>query len=146
MAKAKKEGYLSSRESRRISRENRKITNEYEKKRKRKNVPESEYITEMRDPNNAVEFDDLHTYVFTASATEVDFEGFLKVMKLALRKTKADDEEDEDEIVYTEHESELVVGSADEVLDAGFVIDEDSPEDIMDVFGGADSDDDTYED
>ena len=38
----------------------------------------------------------LHTYVFTASATEVDFEGFLKVMKLALRKKKADDEEDED--------------------------------------------------
>ena len=56
------------------------------------------------------------------------------------------DEEDEDEIVYTEHESELVVGSTDEVLDAGFVIDEDSPEDIMDVFGGADSGDDTYED
>jgi len=56
------------------------------------------------------------------------------------------DEEDDDEIVYTEHESELVVGSADEVLDAGFVIDEDSPEDIMDVFGGADSGDDTYED
>jgi len=55
------------------------------------------------------------------------------------------DEEDEDEIVYTEHESELVVGSTDEVLDAGFVIDEDSPEDIMDVFGAADSDD-TYED
>ena len=55
------------------------------------------------------------------------------------------DEEDEDEIVYTEHESELVVGSTDEVLDAGFVIDEDSPEDIMDVFGAADSDDD-YED
>ena len=55
MAKAKKEGYLSSRESRRISRENRKITNEYEKKRKRKNVPETEYLTEMRDPSNAVQ-------------------------------------------------------------------------------------------
>ena len=40
-----------------------------------------------------------------------------------------------------------MVGSADEVLDAGFVIDEDSPEDIMDVFGGMDdSDADTYED
>ncbi len=48
------------------------------------------------------------------------------------------DEEDEDEIVYTDHDSELVVGSADEVLDAGFVIDEDSPEDIMDVFGSMD--------
>ena len=56
------------------------------------------------------------------------------------------DEEEDDEIVYTsEHEDELVLGSADEVLDAGFVIDEDSPEDIMDVFGGLE-DTDTYED
>ena len=69
MAKAKKEGYLSSKESRRISRENRRITNEYEKQRKRKNVPESEYLTEMRDPNNAVEFDNLHTYFFTDAGT-----------------------------------------------------------------------------
>ncbi|MBR3555181.1 MAG: ABC transporter ATP-binding protein [Oscillospiraceae bacterium] len=61
----KNEGYLSARESRRISRENRKITNQYEKKRKRKNVPESEYLTKMHDPNNMVEFDNLHTYFFT---------------------------------------------------------------------------------
>ena len=64
MAK-KQDGYLSAKESRRISKENRRITNEYEKKRKRKNVPESEYLTTMRDPNNAVEFDNLHTYFFT---------------------------------------------------------------------------------
>ena len=62
---AKNEGYLSARESRRISRENRKITNQYEKQRKRKNVPESEYLTQMHDPNNMVEFDNLHTYFFT---------------------------------------------------------------------------------
>ncbi|MBE6924329.1 MAG: DNA-directed RNA polymerase subunit beta [Ruminococcaceae bacterium] len=56
------------------------------------------------------------------------------------------DEDEDEEIVYTsEHEEELVLGSADEVLDAGFVIDEDSPEDIMDVFGGADSDADSDE-
>ncbi len=67
---AKKDtGYLSARESRRISRENRKITNEYEKQRKRKNVPESEYLTTMRDPRNSVEFDDLHTYFFTDAGT-----------------------------------------------------------------------------
>ena len=64
MAK-KQDGYLSAKESRRISKENRRITNEYEKKRKRKNVPESEYLTTMHDPNNAVEFDNLHTYFFT---------------------------------------------------------------------------------
>ena len=75
MAKAKKEGYLSSKESRRISRENRRITNEFEKQRKRKNVPESEYLTEMRDPNNAVEFDNLHTYFFTDAGTVKSVDG-----------------------------------------------------------------------
>ena len=75
MAKAKKEGYLSSKESRRISRENRKITNEYEKKRKRKNVPETEYLTEMRNPKNAVEFDNLHTYFFTDAGTVKSVDG-----------------------------------------------------------------------
>jgi len=55
------------------------------------------------------------------------------------------DEDDDDEIIYTEHETELV-GTADEVLSSGFVIDEDSPEDIMDVFGDAESDTETYED
>ncbi len=61
----KNDGYLSARESRKISRENRKITNQYEKQRKRKNVPELEYLTQMHDPNNMVEFDNLHTYFFT---------------------------------------------------------------------------------
>ena len=37
-----------------------------------------------------------HSYQFTASATQVDFEGFLRVMKLSQKKRKADDEEDED--------------------------------------------------
>ena len=65
MAKKKEAGYLSARESRRIARENRKITNELEKRFKRKNVPESEYLTTMRDPRNVLEIDDLHTHFFT---------------------------------------------------------------------------------
>ena len=69
MVNKKNDGYLSARESRRISRENRRITNAYEKQRKRRNVPESEYTTVMRDPNNAVEFDNLHTYFFTDAGT-----------------------------------------------------------------------------
>ena len=73
--KRRPEGYLSARESRRISRANRKITNELEKKRKRKNVPESEYLTQMRDPNNAVEFDDLHPYFFTDAGTVKSVDG-----------------------------------------------------------------------
>ena len=59
------DGYLSAKESRRISKENRRITDQYEKRRKRRNVPESEYTTQMKDPANAVEFDNLHTYFFT---------------------------------------------------------------------------------
>ena len=75
MAKNKPEGYLSSKESRRISKENRRITNQFEKERKRKNVPESEYTTTMRDPNNAVEFDNLHTYFFTDAGTVKSVDG-----------------------------------------------------------------------
>ena len=76
MAKDKKGfGYLSAKEARQISKKNRKITNEFEKKRKRKNVPESEYLTEMHDPNNAVEFDDLHTYFFTDAGTVKSVDG-----------------------------------------------------------------------
>ena len=55
------------------------------------------------------------------------------------------DEDEDEEIGYTEHSSELVVGSTEEVLDAGFVIDEDSPEDIMDIGGDVD-DVDGYDD
>ena len=69
MAKKKTEGYLSAKESRRISKENRKATAVLEKQRKRKNVPESEYLTTMKDPANAVEFDNLHTYFFTDAGT-----------------------------------------------------------------------------
>ena len=42
MAKKNSDGYLSAKESRRISKANRKITNQLEKQHKRKNVPESE--------------------------------------------------------------------------------------------------------
>lgn len=75
MAKNKPEGYLSAKESRRISKENRRITDRYEKERKRKNVPESEYTTTMHNPDNAVEFDDLHTYFFTDAGTVKSVDG-----------------------------------------------------------------------
>lgn len=75
MAKKKDTGYLSAKESRRIAKENRKITNELEKKYKRKNVPESEYLTEMKDPKNVLEIDDLHTYFFTDVGTAKAVDG-----------------------------------------------------------------------
>ena len=65
----KSSGYISAKESRRISKENMRITREYEKKRTRKNVPESEYLTKMHAPANVVEFDNLHTYFFTDIGT-----------------------------------------------------------------------------
>ncbi|MCD8052100.1 MAG: ABC transporter ATP-binding protein [Clostridiales bacterium] len=75
MAKKQAEGYLSAKESRRITKANRKITNELEKKRKRKNVPESQYLTTMHDPANAVEFDNLHTCFFTDAGTVKSVDG-----------------------------------------------------------------------
>lgn len=38
-----------------------------------------------------------HSYTFTASVTEIDFEGFLKVMKISLRKRKVSVDEVEDD-------------------------------------------------
>ena len=58
-----------------------------------------------------------HEYIFTASATDIDFEGFLKVMKLSLKKKAQDGDdgegdEDSDDVAYL---PEVSVG---EVLDA----------------------------
>ena len=56
------------------------------------------------------------------------------------------EEDDDEDIVYTD-DSELVV-DADQVLESGFNIDADGPEDIMDVFDDMADDDamDAYED
>lgn len=61
--------YLTLREEIRISKENNRIIREFERKKARKHVPESEYLTQMRDPSNVVEFDELHTYFFTEVGT-----------------------------------------------------------------------------
>ncbi len=79
MAKKKGQGYLSAKESRKISRENRKITKALEKKYKRKNVPEEEFLTHMHDPANVLEIENLHTYFFSDVGTVkavagIDFE------------------------------------------------------------------------
>ena len=66
--KKDKSHYISGQESRQIARENRKATAYYEKQKKRK-IVESEFLTEMKDPSNIVEFEDLHTYFFTDAGT-----------------------------------------------------------------------------
>lgn len=64
MAKEKNAAYISNKESRRISKENAKITKAFERQKK-KRVPEAEYLSQMKNDNNVIEFDDLHTYFYT---------------------------------------------------------------------------------
>ena len=75
MAKRKSEGYLSAKESRRISRENRRVTKAFEQQHKRKNVPEADYAAVMHDPGNTLEIDDLHSYFFTDVGTVKSVDG-----------------------------------------------------------------------
>ncbi len=67
--KEKKKGYISYAESRQIIKYNKQQIRYYEKLKKRKHIPESEYVVQMRDENNIVEFDDLHTFFFTDTGT-----------------------------------------------------------------------------
>ena len=69
MKEKKKTSYISGRESRRITRFNRRVTRRLEKERANANKDESLYTTRMKDPNNVVEFDNLHTYFFTDIGT-----------------------------------------------------------------------------
>ena len=61
--------YLSLKEERRIAKENKKVFRDYTKLKRRKNVSEEEYLTQMRDSANVVEIDDLHTYFYTDVGT-----------------------------------------------------------------------------
>ncbi|MBQ8580079.1 MAG: ABC transporter ATP-binding protein [Oscillospiraceae bacterium] len=60
----KSKSYLTGREIRAIARENNREMKRLEAYKYRK-APESEFLTEMRDENNILEIDDLHTYFFT---------------------------------------------------------------------------------
>ena len=65
MAEKKKNGhYLTGKEIRAIAKENSKVMKSLEKKKYRK-VPESAYLTQMKNDNNILEIEDLHTYFFT---------------------------------------------------------------------------------
>ena len=69
ITKPKESQHFSARELSKISRENRRITDAIEKQRNRKNVPENEYLTRMKNPANVVEFENLRTYFFTDIGT-----------------------------------------------------------------------------
>ena len=69
MAKRKNTSYISGRESRKITRFNRKLTKRLEKERAGKASDPSKYMTEMKDANNIVEFDNVCSYFFTDVGT-----------------------------------------------------------------------------
>ena len=62
--KKSERNYLSGKEVRAIAKENAKVMKRLEAYKNRK-ADESEYLTEMRDQNNILEIEDLHTYFFT---------------------------------------------------------------------------------
>ncbi|MBR5602453.1 MAG: ABC transporter ATP-binding protein, partial [Clostridia bacterium] len=64
MKEKKKSSYLSGREIRAIAKQNKKVMMALEAKKNRK-AKEEEFLCEMKDPNNILEIDDLHTYFFT---------------------------------------------------------------------------------
>ena len=62
--KTKNSHYLSGKEIRAIAKENRKITKALEA-RKHRRADESEFVTEMKNPENILEIENLHTYFYT---------------------------------------------------------------------------------
>ena len=67
-AKKDNKHYISRSESRAIAKENSKAIRRFEKLKKRKAKPD-EYTTQMKDDNNIIEFEDLHTYFFSDAGT-----------------------------------------------------------------------------
>ena len=64
MAENKNRHYLTGREVRAIVKQNNKTVRALEK-RKRRKAQESEFLSEMKDPSNILEVEDLHSYFFT---------------------------------------------------------------------------------
>ena len=64
----------------------------------------------------------------------------IRVLDEAGNEIELKEEDDEDEIIYAGDMGADLVGSTEEVLESGFVIDEDGPEDIMNVLGVSDAD------
>ncbi|OON90589.1 MAG: dipeptide/oligopeptide/nickel ABC transporter ATP-binding protein [Epulopiscium sp. Nele67-Bin002] len=65
MARKTAEQREAVKKMREISKSNKAVMKKYETEKKRKNVPASEYQTTMKNPNNILEIDNLHTYFYT---------------------------------------------------------------------------------
>ncbi len=68
MAEKTQRGYLTGKEIRAITRENKKVMKKLEAFKNRK-AEESEFLATMKDPENILEIEDLHTYFFTEQGT-----------------------------------------------------------------------------
>ena len=68
MAVTKKKGYLTGREIRAIAKENAKAMKRLEAYKNRK-AEEAEFLTQMKNDENILEIEDLHTYFFTEQGT-----------------------------------------------------------------------------
>ena len=68
MAATKNKGYLTGKEIRAIAKENAKVMKHLEAYKNRK-AEESEFLTDMKNNENILEIDDLHTYFFTEQGT-----------------------------------------------------------------------------
>ena len=68
MAETKNKGYLTGKEIRAITKANLKEMKRLEAYKNRK-AEESEFLTQMKNPENILEIEDLHTYFFTEQGT-----------------------------------------------------------------------------
>ena len=80
---------------------------------------------------------------FPESIENEELNALLSTIKNQGEEIELREDDDDDDVIYTSGDNEeVVVGDTNEVLDSGFVIDEDGPEDIMDVvFSDLDNDD-----
>ena len=65
----KDSSYISAKESRRITKKNRRLTTRMEKEHKRLGKDPKNYTTQMKNPDNIVEFDNVCTYFFSDIGT-----------------------------------------------------------------------------
>ena len=83
-------------------------------------------------PSSACEFNLAHELVKELQALCLD----IRVLDENGNEIELKDEDDDDDIVYSSDDrSEVVTGDTNEVLDSGFVFDEEKPDDFSDVFG-----------
>ena len=69
MFKNRKKQYLTLKEERQIAKNNAKIIREYERRQSKERIDPSEYISQMENPDNIIEINNLHTYFFSDVGT-----------------------------------------------------------------------------